>query len=229
MIARSLRVLSLASLLLSASVARAEYGEPAGSRAAARGFSPGVRFSYAQPLGELVEEVDLDEAVARALKVQLDLDYGLSSAFAVGLYFALGGGFLPKSGQRQCDMLGADCGIMMIESGLQAAYRLLPDRMIDPWLGANLGLEWVRMKTEAMGGAEGTFSYLGILFGPSLGVDVQMRGFAFGPYFSPQFGQYLRSKLKVDSQVFSESRAGKIDDRAFHYWMNFGVRARYQF
>lgn len=204
------------------------YGGSGGPRASSEGFSLGLRFAYAHPLGEVAERGDIDDFVKGALKAQLDLDYGLNPHFMMGLYLAMGGGFLPKPYKRLCDMFNADCGLMVIESGLQVAYRFLPDRLINPWLGANLGLEWVRFKTKAMG-AESSIAYLGLIFGPTLGIDVQMRGFAFGPYFSPQFGEYMRGKVKVDSSILSGNNDGKIDNRAFHYWLNFGLRARYQF
>jgi hypothetical protein len=204
------------------------YGGGSGPRASSEGFSPGLRLAYGQPLGEVANGGDLEDFIKGALKAQLDLDYGLNPHFMLGVYLAMGGGFLPKATKRPCDTFGGDCGLMVIESGLQAAFRFLPDRLVDPWLGANLGLEWVRFKAEAMG-AKSSIAYLGLVFGPTLGVDVQLNGFAFGPYFSPQFGEYMRGKVKVSSTLFGTSNDGKIENRAFHYWLNFGLRARYQF
>jgi hypothetical protein len=204
------------------------YGGASGPRAASEGFSPGLRLAYGHPLGEVANGGELKDSIKGALKAQLDLDYGIDPHFALGLYLAMGGGFLPKRTKRFCDTFNADCGILVIESGLQAAFRFLPDRLIDPWLGANVGVEWVRTKTEAMG-AKGSVALLGLIFGPTVGVDIQMHGFAFGPYFSPQFGEYMRAKVKVASTILGMTNSGKIDDRAFHYWLNFGIRARYQF
>lgn len=204
------------------------YGGSGGARASSEGFSPGLRLAYAHPLGKIAGNGDLDDFLKGALKVQLDLDYGFNPHFALGLYLAMGGGFLAKTFKQPCDMYNADCGAMVIESGLQAAYRILPDRLLNPWLGANIGVEWVRAKMEAMG-AETSIAYLGLIFGPTVGLDVQMSGFAFGPYFSPQFGEYMRGKAKASSAIVGFSNSGKIDNREFHYWLNFGLRARYQF
>jgi hypothetical protein len=205
----------------------APYG--VGPRSAGEGFGIGLRLAYAHPLGEIAKKGDLDDFTRGVIKGQLDLEYGLSPEFVVGLYLAVGGGFLPKSFKRNCDLGEATCKQLSIESGLSAAYRFLPHGLIDPWLGANLGLEWLRDTIDSSL-ANGSISFLGLAFGASVGVDVQLKGFAFGPYFSPQFGRFMRGKSKLDIPLLEEgSASGKIDDQAFHFWLNFGLRARYQF
>ena len=208
-------------------------------RASGEGLALGLRFAYAHPLGEDVKGSDLDDVVKGVLKGQLDLDYGLDPHVVVGVYFAAGGGLLANSVKRLCEMtvagvsIDANCKLLSLEAGLQAAYRFLPHRLINPWLGANVGMEWLRLTMEAQG-FEGVIANLGIAFGPSVGADVQLGDFAFGPYFSAQFAQYMRAKFKLDVPVGLDdeddgNQSGKIKRRAFHYWLNFGIRARYQF
>jgi hypothetical protein len=197
--------------------------------AADEGFALGLRLAYAHPLGELVKGGDLEDFVRGVVKGQLDLDYGLSPSSAIGLYLAVGGGLLPDSLKSTCDQGGADCKLLSIESGMAVTYRILPDALVDPWFSANLGLEWLRNAIDSSLGG-GSTSFLGIAFGPSVGADVQLGGFAFGPYFSPQFGYFMRGKVKNDFAILEGfNGSAKIDDRAIHYWLNFGLRGRYQF
>jgi hypothetical protein len=199
------------------------------AHAADEGFALGLRLAYAHPLGELAKNGDLGDFARGVIKGQLDLDYGLSPSSVIGLYLAVGGGFLPDSLKRACDQGDADCKLLALESGLAATYRILPDGLVDPWLSANFGVEWLKNSIDSSLGG-GSTSFLGIAFGASVGADVQLGGFAFGPYFSPQLGYFMRAKAKTDFAIlegFDEN--AKIRDRAFHYWLNFGLRARYQF
>jgi hypothetical protein len=111
-------------------------------------------------------------------------------------------------------------------------YHILPSGIVDPWVGANFGVEWLRNKVDSSVGG-GSVGVLGPIFGCSVGADVQLGHFGFGPYFSPQFGRFMRAKSKLDFDLIggeaSGSSSGKIDNRTFHYWLNFGLRARYQF
>lgn len=220
------------------------YVDPGGyadgsSRPSGEGFALGLRFAYAHPIGEAAKDADIDDLTRGVLKGQLDLDYGIDPHFVVGVYFAPGGGLLSKPLKRLCHMtvagftIDADCKIVSIEAGLAAAYRFLPGQLINPWFGANLGLEWLRLALEEQG-VEGKFAYLGLAFGVSVGADVQLGSFAFGPYFSPQFSRFMRANSKLDGPIEigddeGAEQSGKIDRQAFHYWLNFGLRARYQF
>ncbi len=208
-------------------------------RASGEGFALGLRFAYAHPIGEAAKDADIDDVTRGVLKGQLDLDYGIDPHIVVGVYFAPGGGLLSKPLKRLCHMtvagitIDADCKVLSMEAGLAAFYRFLPQHLINPWLGANLGLEWLRFSLEEQG-VEGKFAYLGLAFGVSVGADVQLGSFAFGPYFSPQFSRFMRANSKLDAPIGmgdddDGDQSGKIDRQAFHYWLNFGLRARYQF
>jgi hypothetical protein len=247
--------LSVVSLMLVSSLSRAEYdwyneeegsrGDPdshdddddyvapygGGPRAAEEGFGLGVRFAYAHPFGEIADDGDIDNFTRGVLKGQLDLEYGSSNTFALGLYLAVGGGFLPKAMKEDCEQFDADCSQLSIESGLSGNYRILPDGLIDPWVGANFGVEWLRTSIDSELGGATSVAFLGVAFGFTVGADVQLGQVAFGPYLSPQFGRFMRGKIKTEDvpllEEFDES--GEIDQRAFHYWLNIGLRARYQF
>lgn len=199
-------------------------------RAAEGAFALGLRFAYAHPLGEIVKGGDLKEFTGGVLKGQLDLDYGWSENVVVGLYLAVGGGFLPKMTKDRCDLGDAKCKIISIESGLSVTYRILPHRLVDPWFSTNLGVEQIRTSIKSDLAGDLSTIFLGLGFGAGVGADVQFGDFGFGPYFSPQFGYFMRGKAKIDSSFLDAmNTSGKIDNRAIHYWLNMGLRARYWF
>lgn len=199
-------------------------------RASEGAFGLGLRFAYALPLGDVAADNRLKRETPGVLKGQLDLDYGWSEHAVVGLYLAVGGGFLPDAAKDTCDLGDASCKIITIESGLTVTYRILPHRLIDPWISTNLGLEQLRFAAKSDLAGDVKTSLLGLAFGAALGADVQFGDFGFGPYFSPQFGYFMRGKTKTDSSFIDLMDVNrKIDDRAIHYWLNFGLRARYWF
>lgn len=223
---------------------RAEYGRggSAGVTGSA-GWGVGLRFGYALPLGNAFEgddglggeaEAPLEDVTKGALKPQLDLTYGILDNFVLGAYFALGGGFQPDTRAKEaCDQDGIDCQILVLESGLLAEYRVLPRSFVNPWTSVNLGVERLSTKVESPIGDFST-ALLGVGFGAALGADLQFGGVGFGPFFSFQIGRFMRGKtdlgdlLDPDADA-SDGRKVDKDVRAYHYWLNFGLRVRYQF
>ena len=69
----------------------------------------------------------------------------------------------------------------------------------------------------------------GIAFGPSLGVDFELKRWGIGPFLSYQAGKFLSANVTVDADSLGGSASGDIDNRTFHGWLLIGARARYTF
>jgi hypothetical protein len=198
------------------------------------GWGLGLDFAYATPLGDAVENGELSQLTKGVLKPRLDITYGLNDSFVLGVYIAVGGGFQANArAQEACDTDGVSCSIVHVESGLLAEYRILPRSIVNPWLGVNLGLTNLSSKVDS-DLANFKTSFLGVGFGASLGGDVQLGAWGFGPFVSFQIGRFMRGKADFggilgDDGETSGSDSIDKDRRGYHYWLNFGLRARYQF
>lgn len=215
------------------------YQEPrrrggSGGAQTSEGWGLGLHFAYAAPLGEAVENGELSQLTKRVLKGRLDITYGLNDSFVLGVYVAVGGGFQPTTrAEAACDTDGVSCSIIHVESGLLAEYRILPHSIVNPWLGVNLGLTNLSSKVDS-DLANFKTSFLGVGFGASVGGDVQLGAWGFGPFVSFQVGRFIRGKADFggilgDDGETSGSESIDKDRRGYHYWLNFGLRARYQF
>ena len=214
-------------------------GGPGGNQTS-EGWGLGLNFGYAVPLGHAVDAGDsgdggeLDRLTKGVLKPGLRITYGLNESFVIGVYLDVGGGFQPNDrAKTACDMDNVSCSILHVESGLQAEYRILPRSIVNPWLGANVGLTNLSSKLDAEV-ADFKLSFLGVGFGASVGGDVQLGAWGIGPFFSFQVGRFMRGNaafggLLGDDGETSGSDSIDKDVRGYHYWLNFGLRARYQF
>lgn len=201
-------------------------GTPA---SASPGWGLGLRLGYAVPFGDAAAEGPMDSVIKGAVKPQLDIRYGLDAHLALAAYLAVGGGLKPAELKRACDLDGVDCRLLTLESGLLAEYRILPSALVDPWAGINVGLEWLSQNVEARG-AEASLALLGVGFGASAGADFELENWAIGPFLGVQVGRFMRSKVALSGAIFDEDELtgdGKIDSRAYHYWLNVGLRVRY--
>jgi hypothetical protein len=71
-------------------------------------------------------------------------------------------------------------------------------------------------------------SYVG--FGAAAGADVELRGWAIGPFLGVQIARFMRSNVDLSGSIFDDEDGGgngKIERRAYHYWLNVGLRVRY--
>ena len=75
-----------------------------------------------------------------------------------------------------------------------------------------------------------TLAVLGVGFGASAGADFELGGWAIGPFLGMQIGRFMRSKVGLSGSLFDDEEVsgdGKIERRAYHYWLNVGLRLRY--
>lgn len=198
------------------------------------GWGIGLNAAYVLPAGKFGGDAELSRYVKGALRPALDLHYFIRDAFGVGAYTGVGFGFQSDAFKEQiCDgsLPGVDvsCRLYLIDAGLYGEYRILPRDTWDPWLTVNVGYEHYRnvIAGSASGGgatvsADGAIKAHGVAFGTSVGVDYQTSAFALGPFFSAQFGSYQSIEVDTGNTSFSDDV-----DKAMHYYLQFGVRFRY--
>jgi hypothetical protein len=204
------------------------YSRPKGlpSGQTSQGWGIGLRLGYAVPKGDAFDRAKLSTGVKGVLKPQIDITYGLDASLVLGVYVALGGGFAPNQHiKNACGDDSVDCRILLLESGLLAEYRILPGSLINPWVGVNIGVDRYSNDTKSPAG-KASLALLGVGFGASLGADVQLGDFGLGPFFAFQVGRYMNAKVDIDGE--GDDRAIDKGQRAYHYWLNLGVRLRYQ-
>lgn len=189
----------------------------------ATGLGMGLRLGYGIPFGKLadVEDADFDDFAGGEVLTQFDLTYAFTPNIVAGAYFGLNFGILPEYARDDCDYENLDCSLLFLTTGLAMEYRILPGKVANPWVGANLGLEWA-LQSVGDQYEDASMSLFGLAFGGSTGVDFELGRWGLGPFLSLQAGRFM----SVDTDV---GGSADIEERAFHYWLQLGARARYTF
>jgi hypothetical protein len=213
----------------------ATYSSPVGGEYTVEGSDPsagsglgiGMKLGYGVPIGDAVEGGSFDEFVKGAIQSEFALNYGITPSIIIGGYAGLGIGLLPDAVDDFCGG-DVDCSIFLLNVGMAAEYRIMPGNLVNPWVGANFGIEWTTLSVSSEY-ADASSSLFGIGFGPSLGVDFELKRWGIGPYFSYQAGKFLSGDVRAEGDNLGASGSDEIENRAFHGWLLFGVRARYTF
>lgn len=196
-----------------------------------KGLGIGMKLGYGLPLGDYVEDAAFEDFTAGAVQPEFALNYGITPSIIVGGYVGLGLGLLPSRVKKLCDMDDdVECSQIFLNIGLAGEYRFLPGNLVNPWLGANVGLEWGFMSVTSPVG-DFSSSVFGVGFGPSAGVDFELGRWGLGPFVSYQAGKYMTADMQVrlTDEDGEGDQSGSIDNKAFHGWLSFGARARYTF
>jgi hypothetical protein len=160
----------------------------------------------------------------------LELGYRLSPRWWIGLRPEIAtGGY-----GGQCPT-AADCKWTDLRLGALAKLHFAPNTKMDPWLGVNLGWEWLRpsasvtLPGEVTGSATAqSVNIKQTIGGPLLEV---LGGLAFdfgehiqaGPFVSAAVGRYVRSWFECSSTAIGCAQPSWIDDGAFHGWVSIGI------
>lgn len=194
------------------------------------GFELGARASYGRAFGEHSDGVDIKDAISGQISLQLDLGYRVMPALFVGVYLA--GGPALKSGvlKDNCDSdLRFSCQAVQMSAGVQAQYRLRPNTMVDPWVGAGVGIErLVRTRDWDASGSEWTATLAVPQLLLQLGVDFygDESDAVFGPFLSWSMASYGSESSDCRGSICTAAKQtdDTIDKTAPHYFVNFGLR-----
>jgi len=201
----------------------------------------GMRLGYSMPFGDFSKDRKLEENVAGALPIAVDAAVRLKGT-ELGLYGQVLIGFVGDTLEKGC----SDCSAFGYRFGLQANYHLLPERMVDPWIGIGVGIETISFSESRTVQAfttsgqvveveiDRTTSFSAL---PELtvqaGIDIGDAPVAIGPFVSFSMAKYSSYEIKVDCDDFRCSDAnlsevdGTVPEQAWHSWLIVGVRGSY--
>lgn len=208
----------MTKLLATAAVA-ALLMAPSARAAEDTGFALGARAAYGFPLGDIGSNDDdaddaFDNFVDNAYPLWLELNYRFGPSFELGVYGQYA--FLNLG-----DDFGGDDGTDL-RLGLQANYIFSPGASLSPWLGVGGGWEWLSGDSpDPLNiGQFADTSLDGWDFMVQGGVDFALGDrMTLGPFAALTFGQF--GDIEIDDN------STNIDDKAFHEWLQVGLRATF--
>jgi hypothetical protein len=181
----------------------------------------GVRTGYALPLGRLtgLANDELSNATPGVVPIWFDAGYRLNEHMLLGAYFQYGFGH----SYATSDCQGGGCPATDILIGGQFHYHLLPDRLVDPWLGVGAGYEILNFTT--LGGGEQDYSFEGFDFlNVQAGADFKItRSLGIGPFAAFTLGEFAH----CSPSPLGFCSMPNIAPAAPHEWLIFGIRFEY--
>jgi hypothetical protein len=123
------------------------------------GIELGARLGYGLPLGDVDTHGTvgdpLGETIGHMVPIWIDAGYRLAPRWFAGLFFAFAPGSTGGALSRLCNSNGGLayrdpalpdlCSVFDVRAGAEVHYHLAPGQLWDPWLGAGLGYEWLRV------------------------------------------------------------------------------------
>jgi hypothetical protein len=198
------------------------------------GFELGGRVGYGIPLGKTADDndSDLNEGISGQIPLWLDLGYRVTPNLMVGGYFSYGFGMLGDDFEDGCELLNSDCGVADMRLGFQLQYHVQPGQSVDPWVGAGVGYEWLRVSVSPDGiDADSTGSIHGFEFlNLQAGLDFPVGpGGGIGPFLAFTLGQYDTISSSCDGSACGtdDEDSEEVDDKALHQWLFLGVRGTF--
>jgi hypothetical protein len=201
----------------------ASYNTQAPAEPPGKGLGMALRLGFGLPFGKIVDddEASFDDFTAGQVLTQFDLTYAFTPNIVAGAYFGLHFGILPEDARDVCDQDGVSCSQLFLTTGLSGEYRFLPGNFMNPWAGANVGIEWALNSVDTDQG-DASSTLFGAAFGATGGLDFELQRWGLGPFLGLQLGRYAKGSV-------NDGPTREIEERAFHYSVQLGARARYQF
>ncbi len=191
------------------------------------GLTLGLQSAYAIPLGTAGDGTSLSDLSTGSYPFQLDIGYRLDRRWQVGAYLGYGPASLADDARRTLAAAGATDirGHALMRLGLQATYDLAPEARFAPWVGLGVGYEWLRYASAKVPTAGGTadeeLGLRGFDATVQLGGDYRLTpSFRVGPFAALSVGRYTSTVSEVVPSV-------DIADRAFHAWLQVGLRGAF--
>ena len=177
------------------------------------GFSLGIRAAWAFPYGDVNGHANLQDNVRDQVPLWLEAGYRFSKSIYAGLY-----GQITPGRANNCP-IGADCSTSGYRFGIEGIYTILPDAVLQPWVGVGVGYEILNFSRA---GEETTVKGLELAH-VELGADwAASKNFSVGPYASYSlFGKYTSTSVNGVSN--------DVSDTAGHSWLQVGLKATYKF
>lgn len=177
----------------------------------------GVRSGYALRFGDVDAGRPMSDLVTGQIPLQLEAGYRFKALTLSG-FASYGFGSVSGATKDLCDAAGQSCSSSSLRIGGQLLYAFgRPVDQVEPWIGAGIGYEDIRVKrytTTTWSGSEWL-----ILEG---GVD-----WRFGTAWS--MGAFASASLGTYTNVDGGGGAGVIQERQLHEWVTLGLRGTFSF
>jgi hypothetical protein len=197
----------LAAVLVTARGARAED---------VRGLELGVRVGMGLPFGKVDGAVgdSLDQTIAYAVPVGLDVGYRVDPRLLVGAYGTYASASPASALRDDCSSHGLQCSTDGVRAGIEVQVHSPHEGPWDPWMGLGSGYEWMRVRSSAGPLSAGGWEFLHL----EAGVDLRpVSAFGLGPFVTWAIGQY-------QYESFPDRGSSAVSSRAVHEWLIFGFR-----
>jgi len=215
------RAILHAGLAFSAVVGHVSLARAAEPPAAADGFQAALRVGYARPIGKLQSQaaLELGNLFEAEIPIVLQAGWRLGDYWYLGAYGSIAGGTPGSVFAEPCSL--SNCTAVSYRVGVEALVYLVPDGLLDPWLGLGVGYDVSRLDIEERSGKLFTAVHGFEIPRLAAGVDVRFsRLFAFGPTIDFAAGEYTRRTVETDR--YSIDRP--ITQSAWHAWFSAGLR-----
>jgi hypothetical protein len=214
--------------------------EATGEGRRTQGLELALRTGYAVPMGSLVSNTNLNDALTGAFPLWLDAGYRFPRVF-LGAYLQYAQGFMVQSdvagstyianggipaSTSKCGSLGQTCNGFDVKYGIEVQYHTVPGGPFDAWLGYGIGAENLNVHPHGhvlpnLGNPEVSETLSLMALSPmvlQLGADYRLAHFGVGPFVMLDVGKYI-----TESQSTAGVTLG-LHDTALHEWLTFGVR-----
>jgi hypothetical protein len=237
MLMQKLAVALVSLLLALPGAGRAEdefddFLKPAPRTVPESGLSLGVRAGYGIPLGSAsgAQGAALSKYVSRSVPLQIEGGWRFSPKLYAGAYFQYAFASTGSLINSLACGPGVDCSGSDLRFGVDVIYTFLPRARIAPWVGVGAGYEI--MNLQASEGAERVeLKFRGFEFGHLMaGADYRLwPNVRVGLFTALTFAQFSTFETPFDENGnFGPLRTVNLP-KAFHEWLQFGVRTMFDF
>jgi hypothetical protein len=213
------------------------------------GLALGVRLGVGLPLGDATGAAadGLSSIISAEVPVWFDAGYRFTPNWFLGAYFMYGFGFLGSGATdtngaiavalgAPCGQLSLSCSIHDMRAGIDAAFHILPEGRLDPWLGLGVGYEWlggnisyvdVNNVNQSFGVGDKGWEFVNIQAG--LDIKKVFPNLGFGPFAALTFSEYSSAEVPSGNQTTGiiSSSSVSVQNTSLHEWLMFGVRGEY--
>jgi hypothetical protein len=201
--------LTIAALLLTAVV----------PSTASAGVFVGLRAGYALPFGDVEGGAPLADQYEAMIPITLDLGLKLGKALAVGAYGGFGIGRLAGTNDCAATAGATGCRASQLRGGVQLNLHASNSEKSEFWGGVAAGFTQL-WDTGTPGTGDLDVKTFGLEASLQGGLDlVASPSFRIGLYAAATAGQFTQTNDGITRT--------EIADKAFHFWLQAGVRGLY--
>ena len=147
--------------------------------------------------------------------MNVEAGYRVTPPLTLGVFFQ----YAFAQGPSTCGDFGIDCSGSVKRLGVQGIYPAAHARGVRSLVRAGLGYEWMTASVGTLDVAFHGFEFLNLQLGGEFRVSPQV---GLGPYLGLSVARYDGAVPRLGGGTDVD-----IDDKAFHEWIQIGIRARF--